>query len=104
RQQYLLHGLAAGRFVFIAVISEVASNADAPDAVDVVSQGISVVRRVADGKEHHAEQHEVRDEDLETDEQVVALAIPQQPNDVPDHWLPPLSASTGWRRDMRHAG
>jgi hypothetical protein len=75
-----------------------------PHPIDrVADRPAPVVERV-DRQRHYGEEHEERHEDLAHHEEVRALPIPDQPEDVADHRAAPFRACTGWRRDMRQAG
>ncbi len=49
-------------------------------------------------------QHEEREEDLDRDQQVRAARFQTMLEQVADHREAPLSAATGWSRDIRQAG
>ena len=80
-------------------------DADAPESIDAVAERLSRVVGVLHGEQRDAEQRQEGEEDLERQQEVLALAVPDQAEQVAGHReMPPLSASTGLRRDIRHAG
>ena len=82
-----------------------AADVHGPHAVDVVAERLARVDGEVEADQDHDEDDEERAEDLERQQQVLPLAVPDQPHQVAGHREgPPLSASTGRSRAIRHAG
>ncbi len=79
-------------------------DAHAPDALDLEPEWLAGVVDVLRRDQHDAEERQEREEDLDGEQKVLPLAVPDQPHQVTGHRGPPLSACTGFSRDIRHAG
>src|SRR3954469_21307248 len=105
REEQLPVNRAMPRFHHWILVVLLPIDGDAPDPIDGIAERLTRVARELHREQHHAEQRDEREEDLQRQQKILALAILDQPQQVTRHRdTPPLSASTGLSRAIRHAG
>ena len=81
------------------------ADVDRPDALGVETERRARVDGEGEPEQGDHEDDEEGAEDLDRQQQVLALPVPEQAYQVAGHRDgPPLRASTGWSRAIRHAG
>jgi hypothetical protein len=103
--QQLAVGLAVACLYRRVRVGFLTVDLQAPDTIDLVAERSTGVAGVVQPDQDDAEQGQEGEKDLDSQQEVLPLAVPDQPEQVPRHRdNPPFSASTGLSRDIRHAG